>query len=80
MHNPTLSICFSYFSDHTNVTTGKVFWLYFGMHYSDDSVWVIGKSVKADLQNGPADIGVSLKLPRWQDRVMRYSIFVFSVM
>lgn len=49
--------------DHTSVTSGTVFWLYFGMHYLNDAVWVIGKSVKVDLRSGPADVGVSLKIP-----------------
>ena len=62
---------------HANVTSGKVFWLYFGMHYLNDAVWVIGKSVKVDLQTGPADIGVSLVIPEGHKQVM--SEFKFAV-
>ena len=78
--NQYYTFCYLYFSGHANVTSGKVFWLYFGMHYLNDAVWVIGKSVKADLQTGPADIGVSLVIPEGHKQVMRYSIlFSFVV-
>ncbi|XP_028409705.1 uncharacterized protein LOC114532409 [Dendronephthya gigantea] len=49
--------------EHSSIKTGAVFWLYFGMHYLNDAVWVVGKSVKAELRSGPANVGVSLKIP-----------------
>ena len=33
------------------------------MHYQNDAVWVIGKSIKADLKPGPAKLAVSIKMP-----------------
>ena len=42
------------------------------MHYLNDAVWVIGKSVKVDLRSGPADVGVSLKIPDGHKPDMRY--------
>ena len=47
------------------------------MHYLNDAVWVIGKSVKADIQSGPADVGVSLRIPKGLKTVMRCSLLFF---
>lgn len=49
--------------DHSNVTDGAQFWLYFGMDYQNESVWVIGKSIKADVQRRSAKLGTKMYLP-----------------
>lgn len=49
--------------EHNNVTTHAVFWLYYGVEYLSGSVWVVGKSVKADVRHASARLAAKVSLP-----------------